>query len=340
MKNSIIIIASLLILTTSCEEYVFDMEYKNTPVENFEALWSEYDQLYGLFEVRNIDWDQVYEEHRPQINNQSSSEELYNVLVSMLTILDDSHVGLYPTNDEFPLFFSGLEGRLKERETFHLDVVKDNYLKEAKEEFPFTWGFLDDQRSIGYLYILGEPGDKQVDKLMPDIIQNLQNAAHLIVDIRNNSGGEDRGSQAIASYFTDQRRPFMQVSIKNGPERDNFTTPDTWYIEPKGITYNGPITLLTNRHTVSAGETLTMAMNTLPTITSIGDTTMGAFANAAYGELPNGWLYSISIGDWRDAEGKSHEGIGIIPDHIIKNQKADLLNGKDEVLESALQRIR
>ncbi|MEO0341439.1 MAG: S41 family peptidase [Bacteroidota bacterium] len=288
MKKLIITIIALFTLLTSCEEYVFDMEYQNTPVENFEALWSEYDQLYGLFKVRNIDWDQVYEEHRSRISNQSSSEDLYNVLVDMLTILDDSHVGLYPTNDEFPLFFSGLNGRLETSETFHLDVVKNNYLKDAKEEFPFTWGFLDEQNAVGYLYIAGEPGDKLVDKLMPDIIQDLQNVEHLIVDIRNNTGGEDRGSQAITSYFTDQRRPFMQVSIKNGPDRDDFTTPETWYIEPKGITYDGPIMLLTNRHTVSAGETLTMAMNTLPQVTSVGDTTMGAFSNAAFGELPNG----------------------------------------------------
>ncbi|MEL6256252.1 MAG: hypothetical protein AAFR87_29885 [Bacteroidota bacterium] len=30
--------------------------------------------------------------------------------------------------------------------------------------------------------------------------------------------------------------------------------------------------------------------------------------------MPNGWVYSLSIGDWRDAEGVSFEDIGLIPD--------------------------
>ena len=175
---------------------------------------------------------------------------------------------------------------------------------------------------------------------MPEILDYFKNAKSLIVDVRVNTGGEDRGGQAIASYFTDQRRLYMTSSIKNGPGKDDFTTPEEWYIEPKPIIFDGPLYLLTNRSTISAGETLTLAMRSLPQLTTLGDTTSGAFANAITRELPNGWLYSMSIGEWKAADGTSFEGQGIPPNIVVQNQEDVLLGGTDQALEAAIELAR
>ena len=329
---------SFFILLCSCEKEIFGLPYSDQPIDNFESLWSEFDQLYGLFKVRNISWDSIYQVYRPQVNNDMSEEELYELLIAVLASLDDSHVGLLPTDSPLPQFQSGIGGRIDTIRDFSLDVVKGHYLAEAHSNDPFTYGFLTHE--IGYLHIAWEPDENTVDKQMEDVIAHLSSASAIVVDIRNNTGGEDRGGQAIASYFTDEERLYMTNSIKNGPGPDDFTAPMEWYIRPKGFTFNQPLVLLTNRVTVSAGETLALAMRTLPQLTSVGDTTTGAFSNAVPRELPNGWLYTLSIGDWRAADGTSYEGIGLAPDIRVLNTSAALLQGQDQCLETAIELLR
>jgi C-terminal processing protease CtpA/Prc len=80
-------------------------------------------------------------------------------------------------------------------------------------------------------------------------------------------------------------------------------------------------------------------MKTNPRVTVIGDTTSGAFSDIIKRELPNGWIYSISIGDWRDVNGISYEGEGIPPDLVVRNKVDDIANGKDEAIEKAIDMI-
>lgn len=335
VKAALALLLSIL-LSSSCEKEIFGLPFSDKPVDNFESMWSEFDQLYGLFKVRNIDWNQVYTDYRPLVNNDMSQEELYDVLVEVLTVLDDSHVGLLPTNTTLPQFQSGIGGRIDTIRDFSLDLIRENYLIDAFEAEPFTYGFLDER--IAYLHIAYEPDEKTVDDQIQEVLRAISSAEGIIIDIRNNTGGEDRGGQAMASYFTDQERLYMTNSIKNGPGPDDFTAPMEWYIQPKGQTLDQPLALLTNRSTVSAGETLALAFRALPQLTSMGDTTTGAFSNAVYRELPNGWLYSLSIGDWRAADGTSYEGVGLPPDIVVPN--AELEQGFDRVIEAAIEALQ
>lgn len=339
MKNTIFVYFFLvLFFGTACEKVIFDLPYSNEPEANFESMWTEFDQLYGLFRTRNIDWDSVYQVYRPQVDAETTDEELYDVLVAMLTILDDSHVGILPTDSDLPQFQSGRGGRIDTITDFDLDLVKETYLLNMQEEEPFTYGFLNDD--IGYLHIQYEPGEKTVDKIMPDIVEFFKNATGIVVDIRNNTGGEDRGGQAMASYFTDEKRLYMTTSIKDGPGPDDFTSPEEWFIEPKSERLDQPLVLLTNPVVISAAETLCLAMRTLPQLTMLGDTTTGAFSNAINRELPNGWLYSMSIGDWRLPDGSSLEGIGIAPDILIQNTVDEIRGGTDKALEEAIDELQ
>lgn len=54
-------------------------------------------------------------------------------------------------------------------------------------------------------------------------------------------------------------------------------------------------------------------------------------------ELPNGWGYSISIGQWTDENNVSYEGVGLAPDVVVQNKRQDILNGKDEALEKEIE---
>jgi transcriptional regulator with XRE-family HTH domain len=83
-----------------------------------------------------------------------------------------------------------------------------------------------------------------------------------------------------------------------------------------------------------------MEFKRLDHVTIIGDTTSGAFSDMIARELPNGWVYTISIGDWRDHNGISYEGIGFPPDIVIQNKAEDIASGYDKVLERAIHELK
>ena len=325
----------------SCEKYIFGLEYDNDPEGNFEALWSEFDQMYGLFKVRGVDWDAVYNQYRPMIDARTTDEELYATFVEMLGLLDDGHVILLPVGTDMPMYTGGPIGRIDTITDFNLDILKSNYLAEPQEtDFAILYGWLEE--GLGYIHFYNfADGERAFKKEMEPVMDFFREADGLIIDIRGGDGGEDIAGKTVASYFTTERRLYMTTSIKNGPGPDDFTSPEEWYINPQGEnTFTNPVILLTNRLTISARETFALAMRTLPQVTTVGDTTAGAFSNLVLRELPNGWGYSMSIGDWRAADGTSYEGVGLPPDEVLQNKRTDVLNGKGEVLERAMELLR
>lgn len=52
-----------------------------------------------------------------------------------------------------------------------------------------------------------------------------------------------------------------------------------------------------------------------------------------------GWMFSVSVGYFRDARGKSYESMGIAPDIATVNRREDILDGKDVVLKHAIVKL-
>lgn len=340
MKAPFIVIL-LAVLFSSCDKMLLEKEVPNNPVENFNSLWNEFDAKYGLFKVKNIDWDSVYTIYRPQVDANSSDEKLYKVLTSMLTVLNDNHVALVPTDPDFPFFQSGVLGTMDTINDFNLETIKSNYLINPQFEDPFfTYGKLPN--NVGYIHIEGfSDVPKHLTEPMNTILNSLKETTGIVIDVRGGYGGEDIAGQYIAGCFTTQTIPYMKTRVKSGAGANDFTAFENWSIKPEGdFQYLKPIVVLTHRFTISAGETFCLAMNVLPQVTFVGDTTSGAFSNQINRELPNGWGYSLSIGQWLDANGVSYEGIGLAPDILVQNKKQDLLNGKDEALEKAIDILK
>jgi C-terminal processing protease CtpA/Prc len=320
---------------------LLDEEIPNNPVANFNSLWNEFDAKYGLFQVKNIDWDSVYSVYRPQINEQSSADDLYHVLVDMLGGLNDNHVALVPTDLQYPFFQSGIVGRLGSITDFDLEIIKSDYLISPGFEEPFfTYGLLPG--NIGYIHIEGfSDMPKNLKKPMSEVLNSLKETKGIVIDVRGGYGGEDLAGRYIAGCFTDRSILYMKTRVKSGAGKDDFTEFEDWYIQPEGdFQYLKPVVVLTHRFTISARETFCLAMKVLPQVTFVGDTTSGAFSNQINRELPNGWGYSLSIGQWVDANGVSYEGKGLAPDVVIQNKKQDVLNGKDEALERAMDILK
>jgi len=79
-------------------------------------------------------------------------------------------------------------------------------------------------------------------------------------------------------------------------------------------------------------------MKQVKTVTHIGDTTYGAYSTASFNKvLPNGWEYDMSHQLFLTPEGKNLDRIGSHPDITVKNNLKNIENGRDLVLERALE---
>ena len=334
--SKIIALFVSIIFMTSCEETLIGPAVLNTPQTNFQEMWKSYDQYYGLFAVKEVDWQATYDTYAPLINDQTTDEELKDIFHDMIDPLNDNHTFIITTENE-PRIESGIFDTLKVQTDFSLDLIPSYVSDFTHYGAAIDYGTLEG--NIGYIH-LGDfiPSQQYFGDALDQILGALKDTDGMVIDIRDNAGGSDAAAQYVAGRFAAETKLYMTVRKKSGPGPNDFTQAIPWHVDPTGGTrFTKPIVVLTSRWTQSAGETFMLAMQELSNVTQLGDYTSGAFSDNIARELPNGWFCFMSIGDYRAADGKSYEGIGVKPDVLLINSKADILSGKDIELEKALE---
>ena len=329
----------------SCDKMLLGPDVKNTPQSNFEALWKDFDEHYGLFLVKDLDWDLSHQTYSPLISETSTDAEMYQVFTEMLKPFNDNHVRLIPQKSTgLPTnFISGTLGTIGPMNDFDLDILSGAYLEnvvKALTDDEIVYGKIKGH-NIGYMHIASFGNIISDYKPVLDaFIETYKNADGVIVDVRAHEGGSDNVSQYIAGRFASEEHLFMTMQRRDGPAHNDFGPLIEWYAKPIDETYSGKVCLLTNKFTLSAGETFTLAMKVNSNVFSIGDTTSGAFSDVVPRELPNGWIYTMPIGDYRDRNGISWEGKGLTPDSLMINSKVEVLDGIDKVLNTAIDYLK
>lgn len=343
MKKIFLPLTSLIIVLTllsSCARQLIGVAKANTPVSNFETLWKDFDLHYGAFIVKKIDWQASYIKYRPMISETMNEQSLYTVLVKMLDTLNDDHIYLRPTKKTgLPWYSGGILGRVAV-EDFKKEVAQSYLVQKTKYNNALEYGLFPN--NIGYINIIDVGLDINIySKAMDTILTNLKDSKGIIIELRENGGGEDRVAQYIANRFASSRHLSFSSSLRRGPKHSDFNSPINFYTEPAGnFQYTKPVIMLTNLNVFSSGETFVLAMLQNTNVRSVGDVTGGALSDAINRELPNGWAYRMPLADVRDANGKNLEGIGIMPTYVIKNTKEDIGQGKDKALEKALSLLQ
>ena len=143
--KKILILTSLLVFS-SCEDLILADEPANDPRTNFEFLWQEAKEKYSFFEYKNVDWDAIYDEYSPQVEDNMGQVALFNLLFEMLNELRDGHVNLIS-----PFNTSRFNFDLLGPQNIDFRLIRENYLGEDYYlTGPFQHDFLDDGQ-IGYI---------------------------------------------------------------------------------------------------------------------------------------------------------------------------------------------
>jgi carboxyl-terminal processing protease len=321
-------------LCAGCTDALLGPAAPDTRPAVFDQLWQEFDLHYSFFEYKNVNWDSLRAEYRPLALSAETDQQFADAIAAMMRQLKDVHVSLTPAAAGSTM------GYLSPYDTistyFSSAFVFEHYVTGAAytSGLHMHYGWAAPQ--VGYVHIPTFEGSAW-DTEMDEVIDSLPGATSLIIDIRNNNGGNNPLAIAVAGRFTGTSREYGYVRLRNGPSHDDFTDYIEEDVAPAGAAhFRGAVYVLTNRRDFSSAEDFVLATRVIPRVTIVGDSTAGASGGPIVRELANGWSYELS--EWIEytPNKKMFEGVGLAPDVEVKAAASDAAKGLDAALATAL----
>lgn len=331
--NILFLLIGLLCATSCIREDVSG----NTPEANFESLWKIIDEQYCFLDYKKqeygLDWDQVHETYAKRITPSMGWEALFEVLSEMVAELRDGHVNLTSSlaSSQYRQWFDSYPRNFS-------DSIQSIYLKkDYNQSSGLTYQILEN--NIGYIYCSSFSngiGDGNLDQTL----NRLAICDGLIIDVRNNGGGNLTTAQKLASRFTNQKTLVGYMTHKTGKGHSDFSNPYPVYIEPSnGIRWQKRAVVLTNRRSFSATNDFVNSMKQFPLITIVGDKTGGGSGLPFTSEIPCGWSIRFSASPMLDPQMNQIE-FGINPDVKVDMTSEDMQKGKDTMIEIACKLLK
>jgi hypothetical protein len=187
--------------------------------------------------------------------------------------------------------------------------------------------------NIGYLF----PGRYKNEQLQR-IKKAFENTKGIIIDMRCYPSAFMPFT--FGHYIKPAASPFVKFTVGDTKNPGLFTFGPLYSNgEPNPDYYKGPIVDIVNEVTQSQAEYTTMAFQSAPDVTVIGSTTAGADGNVSEIMLPGGiFTYISGIGVYY-LNGEDTQRKGVKIDVAIKPTIKGIKNGKDELLEKAVEII-
>ncbi|MGC3977422.1 MAG: S41 family peptidase [Paludibacteraceae bacterium] len=198
---------------------------------------------------------------------------------------------------------------------------------------------LSKDRNIGYLYL-----GSSIGGTVPD----LHNTIGLIIDLRCYPTEKVKGYMDMQELY-EKPKKFAKFTATNFQHPGLFECFEEYYTDIaktdttakffcKGF-YKGKVVILVNELTQSHAEFMTMMYRCSPTATVIGSTTAGADGNISFISLPGNVQTGITGLGVYYPDGRETQRIGIVPDIVVKPTIKGIREGRDEVLEKAIELI-
>ena len=216
-------------------------------------------------------------------------------------------------------------------ECFPKETLKNDVIKLFQKQVP---PFKLISPDIAYLY----PGSLKRGEIS-NLFVEISKTKGLIVDLR--SYPSDFIVFSLSEFLLPTQKSFVKFSTGSITKPGLFTFTDELKVgnENKNY-YQGKVVILINELTQSQAEYTTMALRTSPRATVIGSTTAGADGNISEFSLPGGistWISGIGV---YYPDGKETQRIGILPDIEVKPTIKGIAEGRDELLEKAIEIIK
>ena len=324
----------LVVIMCNCS-FLLGPDPENSPKNNFEIFWREFDQKYAYFQYSGVCWDSIYHVYRPMVNYQTSDSSLLNIFGEIITALNDKHLMVFDINT-FRGINTGPFGSRTVKPSVHSYYL--GVPQHSCSNRYITYGKL--LYNIGYMYVpsmnIRGISLKEWGERIDHVLERLSDTQGLIVDIRDNHGGTSENAEALAARFVDSSIQYMKIRYRNGPRHDQFTEYQIRTVRPGGVPYRNRTVILTDSATGSAAEWFTLAVRTAPHVVHGGYITAGAIGTTRTKRLPNRFDYTVTYGQAVALEDSTIQGRGIYP-HVFFHRRSGVV---DAFIEDAKRHIR
>ncbi len=342
MKKIIYILIVGIAVFSSCEKIVMRPNPETTNI----AIFNEYAKLvkekFAMLKYKGVDIDYLRDSIGATITEDLSEDELFEKLAIITIKLRDGHSDLTNDTTVYYDFYSDAPIAYNEKllQKYYIDVSPDlnKFPADAKEGHAVYYGNLALSDEIGYLRIPGWGFYASLSEI-DDIFVAMKNYKAIVVDIRNNPGGDPIIATQFATFFTDTKMYLGSERFKTGPAEGD-TAISKLYLNPsesENSIAGKPVIVLTDIWCFSATTTFMYSLAPLENVTFLGWKSGGGAGSVAGGFLANGWQWDLSVSEFIDKDG-NHWDEGHEPDII---QVLDKDNPEvDEVLERAFEELK
>lgn len=275
-------------------------------------------------------------------------EEIYPYIFASTDQWRDNKAFRYllrgPENSEINLRIKIIEGNQRDIVlTRDLDWGKNMPRKDYTD---FEYKDLGD--GISYVAINTFGNSEVVDKFKKHM-DRIRGSKGLIIDVRENGGGNSGNGDRIVSFLID--KPILNSPWKTPQHIAAFEAwgrPKNWhvgeveYVEPceEMGRFRGPIVVLMGPESFSAAEDFLVLLHSSKRATLVGSKTGGSTGQPLRFEFDYGVNGRICTKRNAYPEGREFVGVGVIPDVEVHPTPADIMAGRDVVLEKGLELLR
>jgi carboxyl-terminal processing protease len=169
-----------------------------------------------------------------------------------------------------------------------------------------------------------------------------RDAHGLVIDLRDNGGGDAEAMIDIASAFLPAGTPLGRFSDRAGAVAAAPQARRAMLLAADAVaSYEGRVIILTGPRTASAAEIFAAALQERGRARVFGERTCGCvLAIRRRQPLPDGGLLDVSEMDYRTAAGRRLEGAGVVPDMTFTPTRRDLFERRDPALDAALAYLK
>jgi len=187
--------------------------------------------------------------------------------------------------------------------------------------------------TIGYLAfnIWMLPMVKRVEAAMADL--RKQGMTALVLDLRGNPGGVGAMSVPVARLLLAAPGSLGKLRFREFEQE--------FKVEAGTDAFTGKVALLVDEGTASTSEIFAAGLRDLGRVTIVGGrASAGAALPSVIEELAGGAVLQYVVGDYQSPKGTIVEGIGVVPDVLVPETRADFSAGRDPVLEAAIAHLQ
>ena len=176
------------------------------------------------------------------------------------------------------------------------------------------------------------------DRVWRATVPKLVDAKAIVFDLRVYSGVRQA---RFLRHLTDTplRSDTFVLPVWQAPGSIARTLESRWYLPPLAPRLSAQAAFLVGPETISYAETLLGILEAHDLGITVGETSCGTNGNRAVLRLLDGTGVTFTGIDVLGPDGQRRNGVGFAPQHTVAPTRQGILDGRDEVLEAALERL-